>query len=80
MLTNADPHIIGTVTVLVVQDELEKGDQCEHEFPDGDDEDEDAEDIDHTKLVKDVVLPHTPTKRSFTVSVCQHLHREDFPV
>ena len=78
-ITNADPHSIATVgvvglggsvsTVIVLQDELEKGDQGEHDFTDGDDEDEDADHIDHTKLPKDVVSPHTPTKRSHTAPV-----------
>ena len=62
-----------TSTVVVLQDELEKGDQGEHDFPDGDNEDEDTDHIDHTKLLKDVVCTHTPTKRSHTGPVCQHL-------
>ena len=62
-------------TVVVLQDELEKGYQGEHDFADGDDEDEDTDHIDHTKLPKDVVFPHTPTKRSHTAPVWQHLQR-----
>ena len=46
LITNADPHIIGTVgvvgsggvvsTVVVLQDDLEKGDQGEHDLADRD--------------------------------------------
>jgi hypothetical protein len=48
LITNADPHSIGTVgvigsggatsTVAVLADELEKGDHGEYDFTDGDDE------------------------------------------
>ena len=79
LITNAVPHSIGTVgvigsggaasTVAVFQDELQQGDNGEDDFADGDDEDEDADRIDHTKLPEDVVYPHTPTKRSHTTPV-----------
>ncbi len=58
MITNTDPHNSGTVgvvrsgglvsTVVVLEDTLEKGekdDEGEHDFADGDDEDEDADHI-----------------------------------
>ena len=76
VLITTDPDIIGTVgvvgsggevsTVVVLQDELEKGDQGEHDFVNGDDEDEDTDHIDHTKLTKDVVYP----ERQAYVRVC----------
>jgi hypothetical protein len=86
LITNTDPHSIGTVgvvgsggvvsTVVVLEDVLEKGekgDEGQHHFSDGNDDDEDADHMDHTKFPKEVVHLHTPTKRSHTSPVWEHL-------